>query len=127
MASTPLSRFRLRWGIGTALTVGIVAVIALVIALITVLDVRRERAISRDSFEKKGRLLAVGMNDILADYIYFADIDALQDIAKKVVESESDVDYVLISDTDGRVLASSKGKYPSDFLGDVSRHGAHEK
>ena len=121
MPSTPLARFRFRWGIGSALTLGIMAVIALVIVLITVLDIRRERAISRDSFEEKGLLLAMGMNDILADYIYFADVDALHDVAAKVVENDSDVDYVLISDTQGRVLGSSEGKYPAGFLGDVSR------
>ena len=56
-------------------------------------------------------MLATGINEILADYVYFSDVDALRDVAENLVESESDIKYVLISDHVGRILASSKGEY----------------
>ena len=97
---------RCRWGIASILTVSMVVVIALVTALTTALDIRRERAIFRDQLEQQGLLLASTLNDVLADPLYFSDLDELHDIAR-VVNSQAGVSYVYVFRPDGTLLVDA--------------------
>ena len=61
-----------------------VLVIALLMASTTILDIRRTRAILGEELEQRAHLLAETLKDVLADPLYFADIDDLGDIAKLI-------------------------------------------
>ena len=98
---------RFRWSIVSALTLNMVMVIVLLMGLVTFADIRRERAISRDGLQQRGLLLASGLNDVLANYLYFSQIDALRDIAE-VVTSQPDITYVEISTPEGRLLVAGR-------------------
>ena len=101
-ASSPgISRFR--WGMSAVLTISMVSVIALLITTLTVLDIRRERAIFNSELEERGLLMAETLNDVLADPVYFSDIDGVRDIVE-VVRGQPDIAYVRIFRPDGRLL-----------------------
>lgn len=111
---------RFRWGIAPILTLSMVGVIVLLMTLVTLVDIRRERGIFRDEQEERGTLLVRGTSDILADYFYFADVDALRDISARIVQSEPDVEYVQMLDPNGSLLAASSKEgggqdYPTVF------------
>ena len=114
--------FVLKWGLAPVLTLGVVSVIVLLMGLVTILDIRRERALFRGELQQTGLLLGSGLNEVLANYIYFADIDALNDIAQ-VVGSHPDITYIRIFRPDGRLLVE-EGKeddevhYPSGTVDD---------
>ena len=120
-----LAKFRPRVGISAVLILSMVSVIALLIALITVMDVRRLRVISREGLEQQGLLLASALNDVLADPLYFADVDTLRDVAE-LLGSHPDITYLQMFTLDGRVLVSpdqhelgpDEHKYPVSAISD---------
>ena len=99
---------RTRWGMTSLMTFGAVAAIILVVELITILDIRRERSSFHDQQEEKGLLLATQLNDMLARHLYFLDVDALRDAAENIVESEPAITYVEITDSSGELLAGTR-------------------
>ena len=112
---------RFSWGIALILTMGTVAVIVLVVAISTVLDIRRERSIFRDKEEQKGLFLATGLNDILANHIYLADVDALSDIGQLLADQPDiiDIAYFQVFDARGRLLADADSPdYPIGVIDD---------
>ena len=116
-----IGKFKVRWGITPVLSLSMALVITLLIATITLLDIRRERAASHANLEDKGMLLASGMNDLLANSIYFGDVDSLRDIAE-VVGSQPDISYVRMFNSEGKFLAGTlESEYsdgsPEDELG----------
>ena len=112
------SRLGLRWGIASILTVSIVSVIVLLTALTTVLDIRRLRATFLDSLQERGLLMATTLNDVMADPLYFQDIDRLNDIAE-VVRGQPDVVYVQVFGPSGRLLVGPfEHEYATGFIGD---------
>ena len=120
-ASSPgISRFR--WGMSAVLTISMVSVIALLITTLTVLDIRRERAIFNSELEERGLLMAETLNDVLADPVYFSDIDGVRDIVE-VVWGQPDIAYVRIFRPDGRLLVDGprlddQADYPVGFVTD---------
>jgi hypothetical protein len=97
-----------------------VTIIAVLMIVTTVVDFRRERSLLREDAISRGLLLSRTLGDVLADPLYFSDVDALDDAAA-LLRSQSDVEYVRIFDKDGRILADSEQQnYPgevSDALG----------
>ena len=107
-----------KWGIAAQLTVSVVLVIVLLMAITTALDIQRERSIFRGEMEERGLLLASTLNDILADPLYFQDIDDLDDVGE-VLRSQPDVTYVRVFLPDGRLLVGDWGHdYPTGFIPD---------
>ena len=105
-------KFELRWSITSFLTLSMVLVVTILIALSTILDIRRARGIFREEHREKGLLLARGLNDILANDLYFADVDALRDTAA-LLGSQPDITYIQILTPEGRPVAGSdKEQYP---------------
>ena len=109
------ARLRFRWGMAPLLIVSIVAVISVLIAVLTYSDIRREQSASRDGFKERAQLLTGGLNDIMANHIYLADIDSLRKLIE-VVKSQPDITYVDVFAPDGRFLArSSQSEDQSDY------------
>ena len=100
-----------RWSIATILTLSMVLIIALVMALTTLLDVRRERAIFRDQLEEKG-LHLFSMLESAAAEPDFPNQHELNDITAMMM-SQPDLSYFRILTPDGLVLASSEGGKPT--------------
>ena len=121
MART-LAPLRFRWGIATLLTLVTLLGIGVLIILITVLDIRRERAISRDSLEQRGRSVASTLGEVMSGPLYYTDVDALRDIAQ-LVRGQSDITFVRVFSPDGRVLAEetrldNDSDYPTGTVDD---------
>ena len=66
-----MAKLRFKWGIASILTVGTVLVVVSVVALVTLLDIRRERALFRDELGQRALFVADILNDVLADPLYF--------------------------------------------------------
>ena len=105
-------------GIAPVLTLTLVSVIAVLMLTTTLLDIRHQRAIFRDELEQRGLLMANTLNEVLADPLYFTDIDDLNDIAR-VVKSGPDIKYVQVFSSDGRLLVDTgQGSYPVGTVAD---------
>ena len=117
--SYPFASFTPRLGITTILTVSMVTVILVLTSAITFLDVRRERAVFRDELERRGRLMASTLNDVMADPMYFTDIDELGEMAR-VVAGEADILHVQVFTPDGKILVDTQqeGRYPIGRISD---------
>ena len=116
-----LKTSRFRWGFASILTMSMVAIIVVLMALVTFVDIGRERGNSRDDQEEQGSLMIGGLDDILANYLYLGDVDALRNIAARVVHSQPDIEYVQILGPSGGLLAASTdeighGDYPSSLV-----------
>ncbi len=110
-----MARSRFRWGMAPLLIVSIVAVVTVLIAVLTYSDIRREQSASREGFKERAQLLTGGLNDIMANHIYLADIDSLRKLIE-VVKSQPDITYVDVFSPDGRFLArSSQSEDQSDY------------
>ena len=92
----------------SVLTLSILLVIAMLITMITALDIRRERSVHRDGLKERSLLLASGMNDLVANPFYFSDISSLEQIAG-AVESHPDISYVRMIGPNGRLLVPHLG------------------
>ena len=115
------SRLRFRWGIASVFTLSMVLVIAVLIGTITILDIRRERTVYREGLERRGRLVASALNDVLANYLYFAQIDALRDVAEVLTFEPDIISYVQIFSPEGRLLIGpDRDEYPSGVSHDES-------
>ncbi len=99
----PLALFRVRWGLASWLTLGMTLLIVFLMGSLTFLDMQRERSIFRDSLEQRGRLLADTLHDVLADSLYYTDLDKLRDTAK-TVRSQPDINYFRIFGPNGKIL-----------------------
>ena len=119
---------RAGWGIALIMTTGMVAVIVLVVAISALLNIRHERSVFREKEEQKGLFLAGGLNDILANYIYTADVDALSDIGQLLAQQPeiTNIDYFQVFDARGRLLADANAtNYPVGTMqDDLSRQAA---
>ena len=112
--SRTFDRLKSRWGLAPILTISIGATIALLIAAITWLDINRERAFTHDQFEQRGLLLVSTLADVMADPLYFSDVDSLRDIARSV-GGQPDLVYVRVFKPDGRLLVNEESsEYPAE-------------
>ena len=119
-----ISRHRFKWGIASAMTLSMVFVIVLLMGLVTFIDIKRERSIARDGLERYGVLMANSLNEVLANDLYFSQIDALEDIAEVLV-SQPQIAQVKIFRPDGRLLveeprAENRSGYVTGQLSNVA-------
>ncbi len=109
---------QLRWSIGSVLTVGIVLVVALLMTVTTVLDIRRERSLSETELHRRGELVAETLNEVLANQLYHSDVDSLRDTAE-LIQRQSDVLSMRVFTPEGRaVVDTSQHRYPTDVVAD---------
>ncbi len=94
-----------------------VAVIVLLMATTTVLDVRRARSIFQREHVEQGLLLADSLGELLANPLYFADLDKVDEISE-VVASHPDVLNVRVFAPDGRLLSdtSQEGAFSTGMV-----------
>ena len=105
----PLRQYKPASGIAS-LTLILVSLVAILMALITMLDIRRERSSFYDNVEKRGVFLGKGLNDIFANHIYHARVDALRGVTDQVVASLPDIDYVSVLRPDGSIIVDRHRK-----------------
>ena len=116
-----LPSFRPRRGIALVLTLSMVAVIALLMVITTVLDIRRERTIFREGLQQRALLLAETLNEVLADSLYFTYVEELEDLAE-LIKGQPDILYIQIFTPDGRLLVDTEqGNYPVGMVRDGLR------
>ena len=112
MPKMPLE-FRFRYGVAPLLTVSMVTVIVALIAILTALDIRRERAIFHDELEERGALMASTLDDVMAGPLYYTDIDRLRDIAEFM---RGHVAHIMVFGPDGRLLVEGpRGDAQADY------------
>ncbi len=95
------------------LTLGVASFIAIMVVLITAMDSRRERALYLKEFQERGGNAANTLNEVLADPLYFSDVDRVDDLVDKF-RNQIDVRYVKVYDSSSRLLIDSDLKdYPA--------------
>ena len=115
--SNIISKLSFHWSMAWVFTAGMAAVIVLMMTLITLVDIRRERSISRENLEQRGLSLAGTLGDVLVDPLYFIDVDLVDDLVTTVVESQPDLEYIQVFRPDGSVLVDTRqSDYPSGEL-----------
>ena len=105
----PMERVRRVLGISSILTLALVFLIAVLMALITMYDIRRERTSFYDNLEKRGDFLGNGLTEVFADHLYHARVRELQSAADRVMASLPDIQAIRIFRTDGSVLVDRQG------------------
>jgi signal transduction histidine kinase len=99
--------------ITTVLTVSVAMLTLFTIAFLTTRDVVRQRQMFREELQGKGELLARTLNDILANALYFDDIQKLR-LLTDVLKANPDVRDLVVFDASGRILVGpGTGKYPT--------------
>jgi signal transduction histidine kinase len=105
---------RWRWRnrrIATLLTVSVAVLMLFTIAFLTARDIARQRQMFREELQDKGELLARTLNDILANALYFDDIEKLR-LLTDVLKANPDVQDLTVFDPTGRILV---GPGPEKF------------
>ena len=87
----PMERVRRALGISSILTLTLVFLIAVLMASITMYDIRRERTSFYDNLEKRGDFLSNGLTEVFADHLYYARVRELQSAADRVMASLPDI------------------------------------
>ncbi len=100
-----------RLSIAWILTLSMVFVVATLMVVTTLLDIRRANTLFQNEMQEHGFLLANTLNDVLADSLYFVDIDKIYDIAV-IVSGQPGIVYVQVIGPDGEILVDTRqGKY----------------
>ena len=121
-------RHRYKWGIASSVTLSMVFIIVLLMGLVTFVDIKRERTIARNGLERYGILMANSLDEVLANDLYFSQIDSLQDIAEVLV-SQPQIAEVKIFRPDGRLLIEEprlrdRSAYATGYLSNPTALGA---
>ncbi|MFQ6027656.1 MAG: HAMP domain-containing protein [Dehalococcoidia bacterium] len=112
MKSRLLTLFPFRWNFARLLTLTIVLVIVGFVSVITLLDILRIQRIFWDELEVRGLLLAEGASDLLADPLYFTNIEEIDKVAA-IVDRQSDISFVRVFNPEGRLITDTDStKYP---------------
>jgi PAS domain S-box-containing protein len=99
--------------------------IALVLLLglsVTVLVRTTLYRILHDELEKRAQVVTSNLAELIDDYVLIGNILMLQDIIKDYSTSESDIVYIFVLDSEGKVLAHS---FQSGFPSDLKKLGVH--
>ena len=92
--------------------------IGLLMSATTVLDIRRTRSVLQEELEQQGLEMVETHNDMLANLLYFSDVDKLREVTE-VVESQPNVLYVQVFERDGRLLVDTRqGPYAQGSVED---------
>ena len=124
-----LARARPRWGIAWMLTLTITAIIVVLMATTTFLDIRRHRSSSHHELEQRGLLTVNTLSDVLFDPLYHSDVDELQEITK-LVSGQQDILYIQVLTPDRRLLVDTAqpGTYPAGPVDDnLARDALQER
>ena len=105
----PMERVRRVLGISSILTLALVFLIAVLMALITMYDIQRERTSFYDNLEKRGDFLSNGLTEVFADHLYYARVRELQSAADRVMASLPDIQAIRVFRRDGSVLVDRQG------------------
>jgi len=117
---TRLSQPDLRPSLVLMLTVSLVMVIVLVMVLTTLLDIPRSRDVFYADMGERGLLLTKTLNEVMAEMVYFADVDGLNDLTERVSRSQPDLIHIQVYTASGRVLAYQRGpQYPAETEPDI--------
>ena len=92
--SRPLERIERESGMAAILTLTLVSLIAILMAVVTMVNIRRERASFYGNVEKRGEFLGNGLTDVFADHLHHARIGDLQNAADRVIASLPDIEAV---------------------------------
>lgn len=106
--------------ITTVVTATMAAIILLAVTVMTMLDASRQRAIFERQLEEKGLALSRTLNDVLANPLYFRDMQGLRHLAD-VAKAQPEIESLTVFAPDGRILISpGDEKYPVGSVpGDV--------
>ncbi len=112
-------RLPFRWRIAYLLTASTALIIALLLVIVTVLEIREARGIFSRQLEQRAVTLGDALSEVLADGIYFSDVDALRDI-NDVVIGQRDVTRFRVFNSDGQLLVDSgeSGRYSTGAAAD---------
>jgi PAS domain S-box-containing protein len=110
MMAIAIQRIKREFGMASILTLTLVSLFAMLMAMITMLDIRRERLSFYDSVEKRGEFLGNGLTNVFADYLHDARINELEAITDRVIASLPDINAIRIFRTDGRVIVDRHGQ-----------------
>ncbi|MEL7449354.1 MAG: ATP-binding protein [Pseudomonadota bacterium] len=103
--------------ISSVVTASMAAVIIVTVTMITVLDVARQRSIFEDKLQEKGLALSRTLNDVLANSLYFRDMEKLRHLAQ-VASAQPEILSLTIFAPDGRILVGpGTSKFPSGSVG----------
>ena len=101
-----------RWGLSASLTIMVVVVVGVLITVSTAANVQGRRAAALEELERRGVFLVETFGEVMADRLYFADVDALDDMASVAV-GHPEITSVSVFRPDGRRLVSTEnGDYP---------------
>ena len=99
--------------INSVVTASMAAVIVLTVTIITVLDVVRQRSIFETKLQEKGLALSRTLNDVLANSLYFRDMEKLRHLAQ-VASAQPEILSLTIFAPDGRILVGpGTAKFPT--------------
>ena len=105
----PLERIKREFGIASILTLTLVSLVAVLMAMITMLDIRRERTSFYDNVEKRGAFLRHGLTDVFADHLYHGRFAELASVSDRVVAGLPDIESIRIFSSDGNVIIDRHG------------------
>ena len=101
-----------RQRISTPIAASVAAVILITVALMTTLDVIRQRTSFLRHVEETGILLSRTLNDVLGNAMYFNDVEQLRHLVD-TVRANPEIRHVRVFAADGRILVGASGqKYP---------------
>ena len=101
-----------RWGLSASLAIMVVVVVGVLITVSTAANVQGRRAAALEELERRGVFLVETFGEVMADRLYFADVDALDDMASVAV-GHPEITSVSVFRPDGRRLVSTEnGDYP---------------
>jgi diguanylate cyclase (GGDEF)-like protein len=107
---------RFPWRIQPVLIVAMALLVVFSISLLTAIEAWREQARYRQELEERGLLLADVLEQVLAEALYFNDVERARQLAE-VVEAMPEVDHYQVFNRQGRILVDSRAaKYSSGAI-----------
>ncbi len=100
----PRSRFR--WRIQAVLTIAMLLLVVLFVCSITLVETIRQRSSFRDELESRGVLVAQVLDRVLADALYFDDVERARHLSE-LVQAMPEVDRYRVFNPSGRILVDS--------------------
>lgn len=105
------------WRIQPVLILAMALLVVFSIGLLTAIEAWREQARYRQELEERGLLLASVLEQVLADALYFNDVERARQLAE-VVEAMPEVDHYRVFNREGHILVDSDAaKYSSGTIG----------
>ena len=114
-----VARLRQSWGLTATLTFSMGLVITVLMTVTAVLEIRDVRRNANEQLGSEGVNLADALSEIMANALYFSDVDELRDLIH-LVSSQPNIEYVRVFESGGRLVADSEeSDYPIRENGDA--------